>query len=98
MTEINKDLKKEVCENSSDFIGCYSFYDKKAQRYDTPFYAQNDLFAKRHFIMARDREGTMLNKFQSEFELHRFGYFAINTGVYTALPETLEIKTQGENR
>ena len=68
------------CQNDSDSIGMYSFYDTKSDRYDTPFFCQNDLFAGRHYKMIVDKEGTMINKFKRDFDVHRIGFFHINTG------------------
>lgn len=76
-------------ENDSDVIGIYSFYDLKAKRFDTPFFSQNNMFAMRHYKMTTEKEGTMLNRFKREFELHRIGYYHMDSGDIELYPELL---------
>lgn len=61
-------------DNDSGCIGCYSIYDSRARQYDTPFFAQSDLFAGRHFDMIKNQEG-LVKQYPDDFELHRIGYF-----------------------
>ena len=57
----------------------YAIYDIKAERYDTPFFCHSDLFAKRHFGILID-EGTMIGKYQYDFECHRLAWVNMITG------------------
>lgn len=61
-------------------ISIYGIYDLKGQRYDTPFFAYNDLFAKRRFIMLAEKEGSVMYRFNRDFELHNLGTFNVTTG------------------
>jgi len=58
----------------------YSFYDKKAKRFDTPVFVYDEVGAKRHFIMSINREGTLMNSFKDDYELYLIGSFNINNG------------------
>lgn len=64
-------------------LSMYSIFDGKAERWDTPFFAENDLFAQRHFYIISCKNGSMLNTFLGEFELYRLGTFNIITSEYT---------------
>jgi hypothetical protein len=63
----------------------YSFYDKKSERYDTPFHCFEDLHAKRHFEITSMKEGSILNTFLTEFEMYQVGEFNVITGEISAL-------------
>mgnify|MGYP000319884520 CR=1 FL=1 len=65
-------------------IKIYSIWDKKAKKYETPFFAFDDVFAGRRFIMLQDETDnpSMLTKFSGEFELHRLGVFNVLTGEF----------------
>lgn len=58
-----------------------AFYDKKSKRYDTPFFTQDEIATKRHFIMAIRSEGTLLNQFKDDFEVHYLGLFDVDKGL-----------------
>lgn len=79
----------EELSNNSDTIAMYAFYDTKAGRYDTPFFCQNDLFAGRHYKMVVEKEGTMINKFKREFDVHRIGFYHLLQGAFTETPEVI---------
>ena len=65
----------------SEIIMAYAIYDNKGDRYDTPFFAFNDLFAERRFvIMSRDKN-TPLGAFTKDFTLFRIGSFNVISGV-----------------
>lgn len=64
-------------------IAAYSYYDKKAERYDTPFFAHNDLWAKRAFYMAIERGDSYLSTFFKEIALYRVGSFDVVSGEIT---------------
>lgn len=69
-----------MVEKSGLIINLYAVYDKVGELYDTPFFARDDVFAKRRFIMMNDDEGTMLGDFGEDFELHRVGSFETYSG------------------
>ena len=80
-------------ENNSNTIGMYSFYDKKAKRFDTPFYCAYDLFAGRHYKMLTYKEDTMLNTFKFDYDVHRLGFFDLESGTFL---EKHEVIIQGK--
>jgi len=61
----------------------YAFYDKKSDLYDTPFFAQDDLHAERHFQIVTQKQGTMLNTFITDFEVYLIGTFNKTTATIT---------------
>lgn len=61
-------------------ISCYSYYDKEGERWDTPFFAFNDLMAERNFRLRVSEEGTILHKFKDAFELYKVGEFDVEEG------------------
>ncbi len=76
-----------------EIIGLYSFYDEKAERFDTPFSAQSDIFALRHFQMAINKEGSILNTYPQDFSLKRLASFNVLTGLITH--EIIDIQNGG---
>lgn len=60
-------------------IGVYAIYDKKGERYDTPFFAISDLFAKRRFYLMADEKGP-LQMWPDDFRLEKVGTFNIIDG------------------
>lgn len=60
-------------------IQMYSVFDKKSDRWDTPFFAFDNLAAKRHFIMMIRKEGSMINNFPTDFDLYHIGSFNVET-------------------
>ena len=75
--------------NNSNTVGMYAFFDTKGNRYDTPFFCQNDLFASRHYKMVSEKEGTMMHTFKNEFNLERLGWFDLQTGGFEDDVETI---------
>ena len=63
-----------------EMIKMYNFYDKKSKRFDTPFFVYDEVGAKRHFIMAINRDGTLMNKFKDDYDLYYIADFNINNG------------------
>lgn len=61
-------------------LGIYSIYDKKSERYDTPFFAISDLFAERRFRLMCEESGSMLKLFQTDFALCKLGELCILDG------------------
>lgn len=76
-------------ENDSETIGMYAFYDLKSKRYDTPFFAQSDLFAGRHYKMVVEKPGTMINQFRDDFDLHRIGFYDLEDGTIVEFRECI---------
>jgi len=92
MNESEKELHDRTVkeyENAGNMIGLYAFYDIVSSRYDIPFSCKNDINAKRHFIMTIDKDGTILNKFQTEFSLHRLGFFDLFSSEFIEWQEVL---------
>lgn len=56
-------------------LGLFSVFDKISNIYDTPFFARDDVFAKRRFLMWCNEKESMLGQFHFDFELHRIGQF-----------------------
>lgn len=63
-----------------EILGIYAIRDKKSERFDTPFFAVSDLFAKRRYLLMVDEEGSVLAKWTDEFELHKLGTISVLSG------------------
>ena len=88
----NNDEENYDYENDPNFIGVYSIYDTKGDRFDTPFHCMNNLFALRHYEMQITKEGSMLQKYADDFQLFRTGWFNLTTGLFEYDLEQLYIK------
>lgn len=64
-------------------LGIYAIFDKKSEKYDTPYFAYSDLFAKRRFMLMLDEEKSPLAKWPGDFQLEKVGEFDIDTGMVT---------------
>lgn len=73
-------------ENSK--LGVYSVYDNELQIFNTPFYQDNDILAKRAFISIVSDKNSGISKFPDKFSLFHIGLFDQETG------EHLQIKHQ----
>lgn len=62
------------------YLNCYAYYDMKAQRYDTPFFAISDIHAERHFITAIKNGNSMLADFKNDMQLYRLAEFDVVDG------------------
>lgn len=71
-------------------IKMYSFYDKKSDRYDTPFFTFDEVGAKRHFIMSIQKKGTLMNTFKDDYNLVYITDFCIDDGALSY--ETIDKK------
>lgn len=69
----------------SKVIQMYSIFDKKSDRFDTPFFTFDEIGAKRHFIMMCRKKGTMISTFKNEFQLVHIGSFDVNDGMMEVL-------------
>lgn len=58
----------------------YTFFDKKSQRFDTPFFTYDEVGAKRNFHMQSRKKGSIINSFKNDFELYFLGTFDIVEG------------------
>jgi hypothetical protein len=76
-------------------IQMYSVFDKKSDRWDTPFFAYDDIAAKRHFIMMVRKEGSMINNFASEFDLYHVCSYDVETGEVENVHPRLAILLSG---
>jgi hypothetical protein len=65
----------------SEVLKLYSVYDKKGDRYDTPFFALNDLHAERRFVAGMQDNKTVFAQFKNDFELHCVGEFNVLSGL-----------------
>lgn len=69
--------------------GIYSIYDKKSEVYNDPFFAVNDLVAKRTFrSIVNDKNA--VNQFPDDFKMCKIGYFDSSLGLVS--PTTAEGK------
>ena len=59
----------------------YAFYDLETKIYDTPFFAKNEINAKRHFYISAKVKDSVLNTFPEKFELWMIGMFNTESGV-----------------
>lgn len=58
-------------------LGIYAIFDKKHERYDTPFFAVSDIFAERRFNMMINEQGTFMSIYKDEFVLEKVGTFNV---------------------
>lgn len=66
-------------------LAVYAIYDNKGERFDTPFFAISDLFAKRRYTLMMEEKGSPLGRWPDEFALYKLSDFDIETG--KMLPE-----------
>ena len=84
----------EQSQEQSEVIGVYAYYDKKSDKFDIPFFAKDDVQAKRKFhldVTANDGQ-TILGQFKAEFLLYKISDYNIRTGIlaeYTTLTRKL---------
>ena len=70
-------------------LGMYAMFDKKSETYDTPFFAYNDVMAKRKFIMAIQTPDTISHNFNEDFTLKKLGIFDVINGNFE--PDNIEL-------
>jgi len=58
----------------------YAIFDNRAQRYDTPFFAFNDIMAERRFLMTVREKTSIFSHFTKDFDLVKLSSFDIETG------------------
>lgn len=80
MTNKNSFELVDVNEKHKNIIYCYSYYDKKSELFDTPFFTRGDIYAGRHFVMEIRKGTTMLSQFKDDMILYKIGSFDNHTG------------------
>lgn len=81
-------------KQKQDELGVYAIYDKKSEKYDTPFLAYSDLFAKRRFMIMMDEDKSPLNKWPEDFRLDKLANVSIKDGkVYSEYKILIEAKS-----
>ena len=63
-----------------DKITLYAVHDVKSEHYDIPFFASNDINAKRRYLMLAEDNESMIGTFKDDFELCKLGDFEVETG------------------
>ncbi len=63
-----------------DELKIYAIWDRKSRKYDTPFFAISDIFAKRRYLIMADEKRSPLAMWPEDFELHRVGKFNMDQG------------------
>ena len=97
-----EELRKsvEIQKNEFEWVQIFALYDKKGKKYDIPFFAHNELFAKRKFMLMAKEEG-ILKEFINEFSLEKLGEFNIVNGHIIVMTETIlegnQIKKENNN-
>lgn len=77
-------------------LNVYSFFDKKAMAFDTPFHCLDNLHAKRHFIMTSRQKKTIIGSFLSDFELYLIGEVDLKKGLMIPEERPVLIMTGNE--
>lgn len=70
-------------------IGIYAYYDREAKAYDIPFHSMSDLNAIRKFKIDADKDGSIINRFTTEFDLYKLGTFDMHKGKTTLKNELI---------
>ena len=70
-------MKMQKNERDDSWLSIYSIYDKKGERFDTPFFAHSDLFAKRRYLLMMEEDRSPLSMWPSDFELHLIGRYNV---------------------
>lgn len=79
-------------ERDDSWLSIYSIYDKKGERFDTPFFAHSNLFAKRRYLLMMEEDRSPLAMWPGDFELHLVGRYNVRTNV---LIEEKEVILEG---
>lgn len=77
MNQIEKPMTEEEIEKQLEGVEhraeMYAFYDKKAKRFDIPFFASSDLFAERHYLQILEQPGSFISTFPQDFDVYHLG-------------------------
>lgn len=60
-------------EKYQEQLKMYAIYDKKSKKYDQPFFAFNDIFAKRRYLIMQSEAKSPLAMWPEDFDLQRIG-------------------------
>ena len=71
--------KQHPFDDQLQWLRIYAIYDKKGARFDTPFFAHSDLFAKRRYLIMAEEEKSPLRMWPEEFEMYLVGRFNIKS-------------------
>lgn len=72
-------VEKDAIQKQGE-LGVYAIYDTKSEKYDTPFFAVSDLFAKRRYMIMAEEEKSPLRIWAKDFELHKLGNSNMDSG------------------
>ncbi len=72
-----EELREALKVQRQEELQIFAIWDKKSEKYDTPFFAYNDIFAKRRFLIMQSEKKSPLAMWPEDFELHRIGNFNI---------------------
>lgn len=67
----------------------YSYYDRKSNKWDTPFFCMDDVMAERKMIMDLKNEQSLIAQFKDDFVLYKVGTFNVIEGKQN--PEPMKI-------
>lgn len=70
-------------------LGIFAIFDKKSERYDTPFFAVSDIFAERRFNLMINEQGSFMNMYKDEFVLEKVGEFHIISGIVESVNKVI---------
>ena len=66
-------------EGGYKWLEIYAIYDKKSEKFDTPFFAHSDVFAKRRYILMTEEDRSPLAMWPEDFALFKVGRFNIDS-------------------
>ena len=77
----------EESQKQSEIIGVYAYYDKKSEKFDIPFFAKDDVNAKRKFHLDVTANGgqSVIGQFKKEFILYKLCTYDIKEGFFHIL-------------
>lgn len=70
-----KENKSENALETPNKAQVYALYDKKSNKFDTPFFCHSDLFAGRNYKMMMSGSPSIVNTFPEDFDLVKLGSF-----------------------
>ena len=85
-----------ITDNDQDdsWLRIYAIYDKKGERFDTPYFAHSRLFAKRRYLLMMEEDRSPLSMWPGDFELHMIGRYNVRTNT---LIEEKELVLEGNS-
>lgn len=83
--EKKKELKRDEMLDNDGILMC-AYFDKKSENYDIPFFAKNEIQAKRKFYLdCTVGKNMIIGGFTSDFDLYKVGVFSLKTGMVNPL-------------